>query len=121
MLVDRYGQPLAKAAPTKRANRGTLRARYDAAQDTDENRKHWAWADNYSASAANSIEVRRKLRSRSRYECIEANSFAKGMALTLANDTISTGPSLQCTGDRFVGAFIEREWRRWARAVGLAN
>lgn len=120
MLVDRYGNPLAKPAAAKRG-RGSLRARYDAAQDTDENRKHWAWADNYSASAANSIEVRRKLRSRSRYECIEANSFAKGMALTLANDTISTGPSLQITGDRFVGAFIEREWRRWARAVGLAN
>lgn len=124
MLVDRYGHPLnpvAKPLQAKRASRGTLRARYDAAQDTDENRKHWAWADNYSASAANSIEVRRKLRSRSRYECIEANSFAKGMALTLANDTISTGPSLQCTGDRFIGAFIEREWRRWCRAVGLAN
>lgn len=120
MLVDQYGHPITKT-PSKRANRGTLRARYDAAQDTDENRKHWAWADNYSASAANSIEVRRKLRSRSRYECIEANSFAKGMALTLANDTISTGPNLQCTGDRFIGAFIEREWRRWARAVGLAN
>lgn len=98
-----------------------MHARYDAAQDTVENRKHWAWADNYSASAANSIEVRRKLRSRSRYECIEANSFAKGMALTLANDTISTGPSLQCMGDRTVGQFIEREWRTWARAVGLAN
>lgn len=120
MLVDQYGNPITKT-PSKRAKRGSLRARYDAAQDTDENRKHWAWADNYSASAANSIEVRRKLRSRSRYECIEANSFAKGMALTLANDTISTGPSLQCTGDRFIGAFIEREWRRWSRAVGLAN
>lgn len=120
MLVDQYGNPITKT-PSKRAKRGSLRARYDAAQDTDENRKHWAWADNYSASAANSIEVRRKLRSRSRYECIEANSFAKGMALTLANDTISTGPSLQCTGDRYIGAFIEREWRRWARAVGLAN
>ena len=120
MIVDQYGHPIT-AAPAKRAKRGSLRARYDAAQDTDENRKHWAWADNYSASAANSIEVRKKLRSRSRYEIIEANSFAKGMALTLANDTISTGPSIQCTGDRTLGQFIEREWRRWARAVGLAN
>jgi lambda family phage portal protein len=120
MILDQYGHPIT-AAPSKRANRGSLRARYDAAQDTDENRKHWAWADNYSASAANSIEVRKKLRSRSRYECIEANSFAKGMALTLANDTISTGPSIQCTGDRQLGQFIEHEWRRWARAVGLAN
>jgi lambda family phage portal protein len=120
MILDQYGHPIT-AAPSKRAKRGSLRARYDAAQDTDENRKHWAWADNYSASAANSIEVRKKLRSRSRYEIIEANSFAKGMALTLANDTISTGPSIQCTGDRTLGQFIEREWRRWARAVGLAN
>lgn len=123
MLVDQYGKPLQMPAqPRERSGRRShAHARYDAAQDTVENRKHWAWADNYSASAANSIEVRRKLRSRSRYECIEANSFAKGMALTLANDTISTGPSLQCMGDRTVGQFIEREWRKWARAVGLAN
>lgn len=126
MLVDQFGNPLKMPTPSpvrqrSGGRRGHMHARYDAAQDTVENRKHWAWADNYSASAANSIEVRRKLRSRSRYECIEANSFAKGMALTLANDTISTGPSLQCMGDRTVGAFIEREWRKWARAVGLAN
>jgi lambda family phage portal protein len=121
-LVDQYGRPLqtkheARSTPHKRSAR--LHAQYDAAQDTAENRKHWQWADNYSASAANSILVRQKLRSRSRYECLEANSFAKGMALTLANDTISTGPNLQVTGDRTLGAWIEREWRAWTRAVNL--
>ena len=34
-----------------------LRARYDAAQTTDENRRHWANADALSAAAANSLDV----------------------------------------------------------------
>jgi lambda family phage portal protein len=123
-LVDQYGRPLtlqtkSQEPRTRNKRGGRLHAQYDAAQDTAENRKHWQWADNYSASAANSIQVRQKLRSRSRYECLEANSFAKGMALTLANDTISTGPNLQITGDRTLGAWIEREWRAWTRAVNL--
>lgn len=125
MILDQYGQPLQTQQPatTERPganHRSHAHARYDAAQDTLENRKHWQWADNYSASAANSIEVRRKLRSRARYECLEANSFAKGICLTLANDTISIGPSLQCTlDDRSVGSQIEREWRRWCKAIDL--
>lgn len=123
MLVDQHGRPLtAEPQRPQRQRSNRLHARYDAAQDTIENRKHWAWADNYSAAAANSIEVRRKLRSRARYECLEANSFAKGICLTLANDTISIGPSLQVTlADRVLGSLIEREWRRWCRAVGLAD
>ncbi len=45
-----------------------LQARYDAAQTTAENRKHWANADGLRADAANSPEVRATLRQRARYE-----------------------------------------------------
>ena len=41
-----------------------LRARYDAAVTTDENRRHWANADGMSANSANSPDVRRTLRNR---------------------------------------------------------
>ncbi|MEX0653677.1 MAG: hypothetical protein WD151_06095, partial [Phycisphaeraceae bacterium] len=62
-------------------------ARYDAAQTTAENARHWAMADSLSADSAASADVRRKLRERSRYE-VANNSYAKGIVLTLANDCI---------------------------------
>jgi lambda family phage portal protein len=125
MLVDQYGAPLVATpqatTPKRSRSRQTAHARYDAAQDTHDNRKHWQWADERSSAAANSSEVRRRLRMRARYECHEANSFAKGICLTLANDTISTGPSLQVAlPDRTMASLIEREWRKWCKATGLA-
>ena len=100
--------------------RTLLRGRYDAAQTTDQNRNHWAAADNLSADAAASRDVRRTLRSRARYE-VANNSFAHGMVLTLANDLVGTGPRLQLQSPSAdVNARIEREFARWSRAVGLA-
>ncbi|MEL6897896.1 MAG: hypothetical protein AAFP90_17490, partial [Planctomycetota bacterium] len=52
-----------------------LRAKYDAANTTLDNIKHWSRADGLSATAANSPDVRRILRNRSRYE-IANNSYA---------------------------------------------
>jgi lambda family phage portal protein len=98
-----------------------LRARYDAASTSDENRRHWANADGLSANAANSAEVRRVLRNRARYE-VANNSYARGIVLTLANDTIGTGPRLQMlTPDGEANSRIEREFIAWAKAVGLAE
>ena len=71
-----------------------LRAKYDAANTTLDNMKHWSRADGLSASSANSPEVRRTLRNRSRYE-VANNSYARGITLTLANDVVGTGPRLQ--------------------------
>lgn len=71
-----------------------VRAKYDAAQTNDLNRRHWAMADYYSADSALSPAVRQKLRARARYE-IANNSYAAGMASTLANDMVGTGPRLQ--------------------------
>jgi lambda family phage portal protein len=98
-----------------------LRARYDAATTTDENRRHWANADGLSANAANSAEVRRTLRNRSRYE-VANNSYAKGIVLTLANDVIGTGPRLQMLTENAEGnRTIEREFANWSQAVHLAD
>ena len=98
-----------------------LRGRYDAATTTDENRRHWASADGLSADVANSPQIRRTLRNRSRYE-VANNSYARGIVLTLANDLVGTGPRLQMlTDDPEANRQIEREFAEWSKAVDLAE
>ncbi len=96
-----------------------VRGRYDAAATNDDNRRHWAGADHLSADAANSPVVRRILRSRSRYE-VANNSYARGIVLTLANDTIGTGPRLQMlSDDPAANRTVEQQFSRWAEAIHL--
>jgi lambda family phage portal protein len=102
-----------------------LRARYDAAVTTEDNRRHWANADFLSANAGARPEVRRVLRNRARYE-VANNSYAHGIVLTLANDVIGTGPRLQMLlgdgendGGKNVNGVIEREFAAWAKAIDL--
>lgn len=96
-----------------------LRAGFDAAKTTDENRRHWAEADHLSADAAATPEVRRILRARARYEAAN-NSYAKGIVSTLANDCVGTGPRLQVlTDDPDANAAIEAEFAAWAKAIDL--
>ncbi len=98
-----------------------IRARYDAAQTSDDNRRHWGLADGLSANAANSPAVRRILRNRARYE-VANNSYARGIVLTIANDVVGTGPRLQLlTDDVGANRRIEREFAAWAKAIGLAE
>lgn len=98
-----------------------VRARYDAASTTSDNRRHWANADGLSANAANSPEVRRTLRNRARYE-VANNSYARGIVLTLANDTVGTGPRLQMlTPDAEANRRTEAAFTEWADVVGLSE
>jgi len=111
----------ALAFPIVPANLPVLRGRYDAAQTTDENRRHWANADALSASAANSLDVRRTVRNRARYE-VANNCYLSGMVQTLANDCIGTGPRLQLlTQDSALNNRIEAMFEDWAREVHLAS
>jgi len=109
---------------TARLPRGALRvlrARYDAATTTPDNRRHWAGADGLSANAANNPEDRRILRNRARYE-VANNSYARGIVLTLANDVVGTGPRLQLlTTNAGANRRIEQEFATWANAVSLAE
>ncbi len=98
-----------------------VRARYDAALDGPDNRKHWSAADHLSADAAMTPEVRKTLRSRARYE-VANNSYAKGIVSTLANDVVGTGPRLQLRGpEPAVNAAVEDAFEAWASAVNLAD
>ena len=99
----------------------TVKARFDAAQTTKDNNRHWAAADHLSADQEASPEVRRTLRNRSRYE-VANNSYAKGLVQMLANDTIGTGPRLQMlSNDEDFNDQIETEFMRWADTVHLPS
>jgi len=109
------------ASGTAGRHRVILRAGFDAAKTTDENRRHWAEADYLSADAAATPEVRRTLRARARYEAAN-NSYAKGIVSTLANDCVGTGPRLQLlTEDPVANSAIEAAFMQWAKAIDLAG
>ena len=94
-------------------------ARFDAAQTTKDNVRHWSMADYCSADQEAKPEIRRILRQRSRYE-IANNSYAKGLVQMLANDTIGTGPRIQLlTEDEAYNEEIEAEFMQWSEAVKL--
>jgi lambda family phage portal protein len=122
-VFQRLINAMKRSKPAATPTRGVriVRARYDAASTNDDNRRHWANADSLSANAANSPEVRRLLRNRSRYE-VANNSYARGIVLTLANDVVGTGPRLQMlTESADANRRIEREFMAWAKAVSLAE
>lgn len=98
-----------------------LQAKYDVAQTTSQNQMHWIWADELSPHAANELPIRKKLRSRSRYE-VANNGYLKGILLTLANDFVGSGPTLQITDARFTPEqklSMERQWSRRAKRIKL--
>ena len=95
-----------------------VRARYDAAQTSDD-RKHWAAADAFSADAALSPVVRRTIRNRARYERAN-NSYLAGISSTLAADLIGTGPRLQLDlGDEDAARQVERAFFDWTWSINL--
>lgn len=117
--LTRLLRPSQANAGGRLLRRRTLRARYDAAATTPDNRRHWANSDGLSANAANSPDVRCTLRNRARYE-VANNSYARGIVLTLANDVVGTGPRLQMlTPDSEANRLVEREFGKWTAAVSL--
>lgn len=124
-LLDRSGRPLRRPGPMAEVRQAralaSLRARYDAAQTTELNRNHWSEVDGLSAAAANSPDVRKKLRERARYER-DNNSYLSGMAESLSNDIIGTGPRLRVrTKSRDVNRRLEESFEEWTAGVCLAE
>lgn len=105
-----------KAAPTP-----AVRARYDNATTTDENRRSWWAADYLSAKSANSFQVRRQLRMRSRYE-VSNNPYLFGVCNSNADDLIGTGPTLQVmTSSASYNREVQAAWNEWCAEVDLAE
>ena len=98
-----------------------MRARFDAAQTTKDNAKHWGAAEFLSADAEADPNVRKILRTRARYE-VQNNSYARGIVKTLAEDTIGTGPRLQMLlEDEGTNRRIEHDFGVWAKKVHLPS
>ena len=107
-----------------RGGKQPIKARYDAAQTSHLNQRHWAQADLLAADAALSPSVREKLRSRSRYEAAN-NSYLAGMLSTLSTDLVGTGPRLQLDLGPDVDPSAVRQVELanydWALAIDLAS
>lgn len=112
-LMGRAKAPQPVAVPMR------VRARFDAAESTDD-RRHWANADAFAADTALSPEKRRIMRNRARYERAN-NSYLAGMSATLANDLVGTGPRLQLLDDSDAGRAVEKAFFNWTWQVDLAS
>lgn len=111
--------PAAPAAPARGRSRLKVQARYDNATTTTENSRAWVGVDYLSPKAANSFQVRRTLRMRSRYE-VSNNPFLFGICHSNADDLIDTGPTLQVyTADARYNRAVEASWRQWCAEVDL--
>ena len=111
-------QPAAgqRAAATQKV---WVRARFDAAQTTKDNAKHWGAAEFLSADAEADSNVRKILRTRDRYE-VQNTSYARGIVKTLADDTVGTGPRLQMLlEDEETNRRIEHDFAVWAKRTRL--
>ena len=96
----------------------STKAQYDAALHTPRNSEQWRYSDVWNADQSLRPEVRRTLRSRSRYEC-DNNSWLTGMIVSHAESVVGTGARLQIHGLGDEGNEYEREFDGWARSVGL--
>lgn len=99
-----------------------MRAKVDAAQTTDDNKRHWANADGLGPNAALDTGTRTRARNRSRYETLN-NGYCRGLVRSLSYDLVGTAPRLQLTipsadgSDNSASAkTVERNFARWARA-----
>ena len=98
-----------------------LNAKFDIAQTTADNRRHWANADGLSARAAMSPAVRRVIRIRSRYES-ESNSWYAGILRTATNHIVGQGPRLQLlTAIPEANQRIERAFVKWSKSIQFAD
>jgi len=101
--------------------RPSVQARYDNALSTPDNARQWIGADYLSAKSANSFQVRRTLRTRSRYE-VSNNPYLFGVAHGNADDLIDTGPTLQVyTPSAAYNRAVERAWADWCAEVDLVE
>lgn len=119
IILDHRGERMQVPKPATIPHRDRITARFDAAQTTDENSRHWVNADYLGPNAALNPAIRKKIVSRARYEW-ENNTYCRGMVRTLANDTIGTGPSLQVVdATRDEAVWIENALWDWFLAAKI--
>lgn len=118
-ILDASGKRYVYRLPSRVQPR--IAAKYDSAQTTTDNARHWAQTDALSADASNSLAVRTKLRERARYE-VANNGWARSMVDTLAHEVIGTGPRIQVlTGSPAADEWIEQQYSLWAKRIRLGR
>lgn len=111
-LAGRSGLPVAPARQSGESF-SRISARYDNALTTPENKRDWWNTDYFSAKAANTYQVRRTLRIRSRHE-VSNNPYLFGIANNNADDLIGQGPTLQVkTTDAAYNRRVEKAFAEW--------
>jgi capsid protein len=96
-----------------------ISGRYESAQQGDEYRNIWGNTDWFDADSAHSIDVRKPLVWRSRYE-VANNGFSDGIAQTYATDMVGPGPKLRMmTASLGFNQMVETTWQLWAQKVSL--
>lgn len=118
--LDEYMFRRRRNRQPKRPTR-SLQASYDIADTNRGNAEHWKHADLLAPDASLRPTVRKRIRSRARYE-LENNSYAVGILKTLAEDTVGTGPRLQLglRNEKF-NAGIQKQWKPYANAIDLTS
>lgn len=102
--------------------KNVLNASYDSASTNRSDYRHWRHVDQNSADASARPEIRKKIRTRARYEVLENNPIGLGIVLTLANDTIGTGPRLHMElASEKQNSSIQEAWRQWSHAINLSD
>lgn len=122
-LLRRIGSFLSWGSKDSGRSAGSskISARYDNALTTPENSRNWWGADYLSAKSANSFQVRRMLRTRSRYE-FSNNPYLFGICHNNADDLIDKGPTLQIkTKSNKFNHAVETLWKQWCEEVGLVD
>lgn len=101
-----------------------MQARYDAAQTSRENQRHWMMSDGLSADQANNPGVREILRNRSRYECSNSTHL-KHMVRVNAYYMIGRCPQLEITNTERItedlAQQIEDDWTVWTEREKLGR
>ena len=101
------------------SSRRVIAAKYDAAQTTVRNQRHWSMSSADSPNSENSLAVRKLIRQRSRYEAAN-NTYCGGMIKTHAEWLIGTGPILQIKSPLTeLNQSIEELWVEWSRYIQL--
>lgn len=121
MILDVNGKKPKKSKARKElaamVDSRPIRAKYDAAGDSDEYKNYWANSDRLDSDSANARSVREKLVSRSRYE-VGNNGYADGIAQTYATDLVGKGPTLRMqTASEGFNRMVETAWYSWCKAV----
>lgn len=120
--ASEQSKPAPKSHPKSWKWGSNVKAGYDSSATNNNNFRHWSFTTNNSADASMRPEIRKKIRQRARYEVLENNPIGLGIVLTLANDTIGTGPRLHMglKNEKYNQA-IQQAWAEWSHAIGLTD